>query len=36
MSQSLPYDETKFKKNSLEEIINTLDGSHIGYFFEVD
>ena len=37
MSQPLPYDEIKFDGNvKMEEIINTLDDSDIGYFIEVD
>ena len=37
MSQSLPYDETKFDKNDkLEEVLNTPDDSDIGYFVEAD
>ena len=37
MSQSLPYDESKFDKNvKTEDIINTPDDSDIGYFIEVD
>ena len=37
MSQPLPYDEIKFDKNvKLEELLNTLDDSDIGYFIEVD
>ena len=34
MSEPLPYDEIKFDKNvKLEDILNTLDDSDIGYFF---
>ena len=37
MSEYLPYDEIKFDKNAnLENIINTLDNSDIGYFIEID
>ena len=37
MSQMLPYDEIKLEKDiCLEEILNTLDDSEIGYFLEVD
>ena len=43
MSQPLPYDEIEMWQghpdlymNNLEEILNTSDGSHIGYFLEVD
>ena len=37
MSESLPYDEIKFDRNvKVEEILNTLDDSDIGYFVEVD
>ena len=37
MSENLPYDEIKFDRNvKLEEILNTPDGSDIGYFIEVD
>ena len=37
MSQPLPYDEIKFDNNiKVEEILNTLDDSDIGYFVEVD
>ena len=37
MSQLLPYDEVKFEKGiCLEEILNTLDDSEIGYFLEID
>ena len=37
MSTLLPYDEIKFEKGiCLEEILNTLDDSEIGYFLEVD
>ena len=37
MSQYLPYDEIKFDKNvELEDILNTLDDSDIGYFVEAD
>ena len=37
MSQPLPYDEIKFGKNvKLEDILNTLDDSDIGYFVEID
>ena len=37
MSQSLPFEETKFDKNvELEEILITADDSDIGYFIEVD
>ena len=37
MSQSLPYDEIKFKKDiCLEKILNTTDDNDIGYFLEVD
>ena len=36
MSESLPYDEIQFdKKFKLEDILNTSDGSDIGYFFEL-
>ena len=37
MSKPLPYDEIKFDQNvKLEDIINTPNGSDIGYFIEVD
>ena len=37
LSESLPYDEIKFDENViLEDISNTPDNSHIGYFVEVD
>ena len=37
MSQPLPYDEIKFDNNvRLEDILNTLDDSDIGYFVEAD
>ena len=37
MSEPLPYDEIKFDKNvKLEDILNTLDDSDIGYFIEAD
>ena len=37
MSESLPYHEIKFDGNvKLEDILNTLDDSDIGYFIEVD
>ena len=37
MSEPLPYDEIKFVQNvELEDILNTLDDSDIGYFVEVD
>ena len=37
MSQYLPYDEIKFNNTvKLEDILNTLDDSDIGYFIEVD
>ena len=37
MSQYLPYDEIKFDNTvKLEDILNTLDDSDIGYFIEVD
>ena len=43
MSQILPYEEIKmwhghtdFYINKLEEVLNTPDGSDIGYFVEVD
>ena len=37
MSQPLPFDELKFDNNvKLEDIINTLDDSNIGYFIEID
>ena len=37
MSQQLPYDEIELDKNvKLENVIITLDDSHIGYFIEVD
>ena len=37
MSEPLPYDESKFIKNiKLEDILNTLDDSDIGYFIEVN
>ena len=37
MSQPLPLDELKFENNvKLEDILNTLDDSKIGYFIEVD
>ena len=36
-SEYLPYDEIKFDiNNKLEDILNTPDGSDIGYFIEVD
>ena len=36
MSESLPYDEIQFdRKSELEDILNTDDGSNIGYFVEV-
>ena len=37
MSEPLPYDENEFDENvKLEDILNTLDDSDIGYFIEVD
>ena len=37
MGEYLPYDEIKFDNNvKLEDILNTLDDSDIGYFIEVD
>ena len=37
MSQALPYDEIKYDNNiKLEDILNTPDDNHIGYFIEVD
>ena len=37
MSQYLPYDEIKFDNTvKLEDILNTPDDSHIGYFIELD
>ena len=37
MSEPLPYDETKFDNTvKLEDILNTLDDSDIGYFIEAD
>ena len=37
MSQPKPYDEIKFDRNvKLEDILNTLDDSDIGYLVEVD
>ena len=37
MSEYLPYDEITFDNNvKLEDILNTRDDSHIGYFVEVD
>ena len=37
VSERLRYDENKFDKNfKLEDIMNTPDGSRIGYFIEVD
>ena len=37
MSEYLPYDEIKFDNNvKLEDILDTLDGSVIGYLIEVD
>ena len=37
MSEPLPYDEIKIDKNvKLEDMLNTLDDSDIGYFIEVD
>ena len=37
MSQPLPYDGIKFDRSvKLEEILNTLDDSDIGYFIEAD
>ena len=37
MSESLAYDGLKFDKNFiLEEILNTLHDSNLGYFIEVD
>ena len=37
MSEYLPYDEIKFDRNvKLEDKLNTLDNSDIGYFIEVD
>ena len=37
MSQPLPFDKVKFDKNvKLEDVLNTLDDSDVGYFVEVD
>ena len=37
MSEPLPYDEIKFDNDfKLEDILNTPDDSHIGYFIELD
>ena len=37
MSEPLPYDEIKFDQNvKLEDLLNTLDDSDIGYFVEAD
>ena len=37
MSQMLPYDEIKIKKDiCLEEVLNTTDDNEIGYFIGVD
>ena len=37
MSQPLSYDEINFDKNvKLEDILNNLDDSDIGYFIELD
>ena len=37
MSEPIPYDEIKIDKNvKLEDRLNTLDDSDIGYFIEVD
>ena len=37
LSQPLPYDEMKFERNvCLNEILNTLDNSDVGYFLETD
>ena len=37
MIEYLPYDEIKFDRNvKLEDTLNTLDNSDIGYFIEVD
>ena len=37
MSEPLPYDEVKLDRHvKLEDILNTLDNSDIGYFIEVD
>ena len=37
MSETLPYNETKFDKNvKLEDFVNTPDDSKVGFFIEVD
>ena len=36
MSQYSPFDEEKFVKQSLKEILNTPDDTEVGYFLEVD